>query len=136
MSQAESSLKPLSGAQLVIAALLLSMANSIAILDMTIANVSVLTISGSSAVTPTQGTWVITSYAVAEAITVPLTGWFTARFGLNAVRGGHGRIWVVFWPGVSYVVVTRFSGICACLTRHGGWPVNAPVSDIAPAYFS
>ncbi len=81
MSQAESSLKPLSGAQLVIAALLLSMANLIAILDMTIANVSVLTISGSLAVTPTQGTWVITSYAVAEAITVPLTGWFTARFG-------------------------------------------------------
>ena len=81
MSQAESSLKPLSGAQLVVAALLLSMANLIAILDMTIANVSVLTISGSLAVTPTQGTWVITSYAVAEAITVPLTGWFTARYG-------------------------------------------------------
>lgn len=81
MSQAEPSLKPLSGAQLVVAALLLSMANLIAILDMTIANVSVLTISGSLAVTPTQGTWVITSYAVAEAITVPLTGWFTARYG-------------------------------------------------------
>lgn len=81
MSQAESSLKPLTGGQLVVAALLLSMANLIAILDMTIANVSVLTISGSLAVTPTQGTWVITSYAVAEAITVPLTGWFTARFG-------------------------------------------------------
>ncbi len=31
-----------------------------------------------------QGTWVITSYAVAEAITVPLTGWLSGRFG--AVR--------------------------------------------------
>src|ERR1700680_4721749 len=31
-----------------------------------------------------QGTWVITSYAVAEAITLPLTGWLSGRFG--AVR--------------------------------------------------
>lgn len=74
-------IQPLTGGKLVAAALLLSMANLIAILDMTIANVSVLTIAGSLAITPTQGTWVITSYAVAEAITVPLTGWFTARYG-------------------------------------------------------
>ena len=77
----EPTLQPLTGWQLWAAALFLSMANLIAILDMTIANVSVLTIAGSLAVTPTQGTWVITSYAVAEAITVPLTGWFTARYG-------------------------------------------------------
>lgn len=81
MSVAEKPLKPLTGWQLWAAALFLSMANLIAILDMTIANVSVLTIAGGLAVTPTQGTWVITSYAVAEAITVPLTGWFTARYG-------------------------------------------------------
>lgn len=81
MQQKEQSVQPLSGGKLVVAALLLSMANLIAILDMTIANVSVLTIAGSLGVTPTQGTWVITSYAVAEAITVPLTGWFTARYG-------------------------------------------------------
>ena len=74
-------LAPLTGWQLWAAALFLSMANLIAILDMTIANVSVLTIAGGLAVTPTQGTWVITSYAVAEAITVPLTGWFTQRYG-------------------------------------------------------
>lgn len=71
----------LTGWQLWAAAMFLSMANLIAILDMTIANVSVLTIAGGLAVTPTQGTWVITSYAVAEAITVPLTGWFTQRYG-------------------------------------------------------
>ena len=81
MSLAEKSLQPLAGWQLWAAAMFLSMANLIAILDMTIANVSVLTIAGGLAVTPTQGTWVITSYAVAEAITVPLTGWFTQRYG-------------------------------------------------------
>ena len=30
---------------------------------------------------PSQGTWVITSFAVANAISVPLTGWLTQRFG-------------------------------------------------------
>ena len=81
MSHRDQALQPLTGWQLWAAALFLSMANLIAILDMTIANVSVLTIAGGLAVTPTQGTWVITSYAVAEAITVPLTGWFTQRYG-------------------------------------------------------
>jgi DHA2 family multidrug resistance protein len=51
------------------------------VLDMTIANVSVPHIAGSLAVSPSQGTWVITSYAVAEAIIVPLTGWLTRRIG-------------------------------------------------------
>lgn len=65
-------------------AILLSMANFIAVLDMTIANVSVTSIAGSLGASTTQGTWVITSYAVAEAIIVPLTGWLAGRFG--AVR--------------------------------------------------
>ncbi len=81
MTSTDKAIQPLSGWQLWAAAMFLSMANLIAILDMTIANVSVLTIAGGLAVTPTQGTWVITSYAVAEAITVPLTGWFTQRYG-------------------------------------------------------
>lgn len=51
------------------------------ILDMSIANVSLPTIAGDFAVTPTQGTWVITSYAVSEAIFLPLTGWISKRIG-------------------------------------------------------
>jgi len=54
------------------------------VLDTTIANVSVPNIAGGLAVSPDQGTWVITSYSVAEAITVPLSGWLAQRFG--AVR--------------------------------------------------
>src|SRR6185295_3536806 len=53
-------------------------------LDMTIANVSVPSIAGALGISSSQGMWVITCYAVAEAITVPLTGWLAARFG--AVR--------------------------------------------------
>jgi DHA2 family multidrug resistance protein len=75
---------PLTGAALFLAAIVLASANFIAVLDMTIANVSVPTISGSLGISSSQGTWIITTYAVAEAIIVPLTGWIAGRFG--AVR--------------------------------------------------
>lgn len=69
------------GVRLLLASFLLAMANFIVVLDMTIANVSVPHISGALAVSAQSGTWVITSYAVAEAICVPLTGWLAGRFG-------------------------------------------------------
>ncbi len=72
---------PLDGYQLLIAGILLAISNFVVVLDMTIANVSVPHIAGGLAVSPTEGTYVITSYAVAEAISVPLTGWLAARFG-------------------------------------------------------
>jgi len=77
----DGALGPLKGGQLVLAGLLLASANFIAVLDTTIANVSVPTIAGNLGATSSQGTYVITSYAVAEAITVPLTGWLARRFG-------------------------------------------------------
>ena len=38
-------------------------------------------VDGDLGVSPNQGTWVITSFAVANAISVPLTGWLTQRIG-------------------------------------------------------
>ena len=78
-SAAES--KGLQGGSLWSAAIMLAMANFLAVLDMSIANVSVPNIAGGLAVSSSQGTWVITSYAVAEAIVVPLSGWLVGRFG-------------------------------------------------------
>src|SRR5499427_8382860 len=75
---------PLQGGMLWVAAIVLAAANFIAVLDMTIANVSVPDIAGSLGISASQGTWVITSYSVAEAVIVPLTGWIAGRFG--AVR--------------------------------------------------
>jgi DHA2 family multidrug resistance protein len=71
----------LSGSAMIFAGLILAAANFLVVLDTTIANVSVSNIAGALAVSPSQGTWVITSYSVAEAIVVPLTGWLSARFG-------------------------------------------------------
>ncbi|MEO5733937.1 MAG: DHA2 family efflux MFS transporter permease subunit [Rubrivivax sp.] len=72
---------PLQGGQLVLGTIALSLATFMNVLDTSIANVSIPAISGDMGVSPTQGTWVITSFAVANAISVPLTGWLTQRFG-------------------------------------------------------
>ena len=64
-----------------IAGLVLAFSNFMVVLDMTIANVSVPHIAGSLGISSSEGTWVITSYAVAEAVCVPLTGWLARRFG-------------------------------------------------------
>lgn len=87
---------PLQGGQLWLAALLLAAANFVAVLDTTIANVSVPNIAGSLGVSSSQGTYVITSYAVAEAITVPLTGWLAARVGTVRLFAGAMVLFGVF----------------------------------------
>lgn len=62
----------------------LSTATFMFVLDYSIANVSIPYISGDMAVAVNQGTYVITSFAVGNAIALPVTGWLSTRFG--AVR--------------------------------------------------
>ncbi|NII11318.1 DHA2 family efflux MFS transporter permease subunit [Oleiagrimonas sp. C23AA] len=59
----------------------LSLATFMQVLDTTIANVSLPTIAGDLGVSSDQSTWVITSFAVANAIALPLTGFLSRRFG-------------------------------------------------------
>ncbi|QKV55210.1 DHA2 family efflux MFS transporter permease subunit [Comamonas antarctica] len=77
-------LSPLHGPALLLGTMALSLATFMNVLDSSIANVAIPSISGDLGVSSTQGTWVITSFGVANAISVPLTGWLTQRFG--AVR--------------------------------------------------
>src|ERR1700710_3102866 len=81
MSQVNAPHPPLSGPKLMFGTVALSLAVFMNVLDSSIANVSIPAISGDLGVSPQQGTWVITSFAVANAISVPLTGWLTQRFG-------------------------------------------------------
>ena len=97
----------LTGGALWMAALMLAAANFLAVLNMTIANVAVPNIAGALGAATSQGTWVITAYAVGEAITVPLTGWLSSRFG--SVR--------VFF--VSMVLFGVFSVVCGLSTSIG-----------------
>ncbi|KVO43327.1 multidrug resistance protein B [Burkholderia ubonensis] len=81
MAQPPVSHPPLQGGQLLIGTIAVSLAVFMNVLDTSIANVAIPTISGDLGVSADQGTWVITSFAVANAISVPLTGWLTDRFG-------------------------------------------------------
>lgn len=99
--------EPLTGGRLIFGAFALALANFVVVLDTTIANVSVPHIAGGLAVSPTQGTWAITSYAVADAISVPLTGWYSARFG--SVR----------WFIISLTGFALFSFLCGISSSLG-----------------
>ncbi|MFC4765582.1 DHA2 family efflux MFS transporter permease subunit [Dyella koreensis] len=66
---------------MVLATIGLSLATFMQVLDTTIANVSLPTIAGNLGVSVNQSTWVITSFAVSMAISLPLTGFLTRRFG-------------------------------------------------------
>ncbi|MDR2992106.1 MAG: DHA2 family efflux MFS transporter permease subunit [Burkholderiaceae bacterium] len=72
---------PLTGSTRALGTLALALATFMNVLDTSIANVSLPAIAGDLGVSTTQGTWVITSFAVANAIAVPLTGWLTQRVG-------------------------------------------------------
>jgi DHA2 family multidrug resistance protein len=66
----------------ILAGLVLALSNFMVVLDLTIANVSIPHIAGNMGISLDQGAWIITSYAVAEAVCVPLTGWLSQRLGV------------------------------------------------------
>src|SRR5215813_10151884 len=98
---------PLSGAPLALAAVVLSLANFMVVLDTTITNVAMPTISGDLGISTTEGTWIITAYAVAEAITVPLTGWLSRQLG---------QVRLFEWSVVAFVACS----VCCGLSRSVG----------------
>lgn len=101
------------------AGLVLALSNFMVVLDLTIANVSVPHIAGNLGISASQGAWVITSYAVAEAICVPLTGWLAQRFGTVRVfvvsMGGFGLFSLMcgLSPTLGMLVACRLGqGLC------------------------
>ncbi len=73
---------PLAGSRKALTAVALALGTFMQVLDTSIANVSIPTIAGNLGVSTDQGTWVITSFAVANGVSVPLTGWLMQRFGV------------------------------------------------------
>src|SRR3954452_6752028 len=51
------------------------------VLDTTVVNVSLPHIAGNLSATTDEATWTLTSYLVANAIVLPMTGWLAGRFG-------------------------------------------------------
>jgi len=89
-------LKPLRGAPLALLTIAVAFSTFMEVLDMTIVNVAVPHIAGSLGVSPSEGTWTISSYALASAIMQPLTGWLARRFGEVKTFVGSVLLFVVF----------------------------------------
>mgnify|MGYP000857564420 CR=1 FL=1 len=83
----------------------LSLATFMNVLDTSIANVSIPAIAGDVGVSASQGTWVITSFAVSNAIAVPLTGWLTQRFGSVKLFCGAALAFVLFLVGYGAILL-------------------------------
>jgi DHA2 family multidrug resistance protein len=81
-------LPPLEGMPLAVISIGLALGTFMQVLDSTIANVSIPTISGNLGVAPDQGTWVITLFAMANGVSVPLTGWLMGRYGVVKTFAG------------------------------------------------
>src|ERR671933_145618 len=65
------------------------------VLDTTVVNVALPHIAGSMSASTDEATWSLTSYLVANAIILPLTGWLARRLGrkrllLGAILGFAG----------------------------------------------
>ena len=94
--------------------LALSLATFLIVLDYTIANVSIPYIAGDLGVSYDQGTYVITSFAVGNAIVLPISGWLTTRLGSIRVLSLSILLFVLFsWIcGASesfiFLIVGRF----------------------------
>src|SRR5215469_11463311 len=73
---------PMTGIGLAITAVALALATFMQVLDSSIANVSIPTIAGNLGVSADQGTWVITSFAVSNGISVPVSAFMMQRFGV------------------------------------------------------
>src|SRR6476469_2583637 len=64
-----------------IVAIAVMFATFLEVLDTTVVNVSLPHIAGNLSATIDESTWVLTSYLVANAIVLPLTGWLATHFG-------------------------------------------------------
>ncbi|UYB53784.1 DHA2 family efflux MFS transporter permease subunit [Xanthomonas sp. AM6] len=80
----------------------LAMASFMQVLDTTIANVSLPTIAGNLGASSQQATWVITSFAVSNAIALPLTGFLSRRFGET-------KLFV--WATLSFTIASLLCGL-------------------------
>ncbi|WP_417662264.1 DHA2 family efflux MFS transporter permease subunit [Pseudomonas sp.] len=92
----------------------LSLATFMQVLDTTIANVALPTIAGNLGVSSEQGTWVITSFAVSNAIALPLTGWLSRRYG---------EVKLFVWATLLFVLASFLCGISRSMPELVGFRV-------------
>ncbi|MGH8748975.1 MAG: DHA2 family efflux MFS transporter permease subunit [Burkholderiales bacterium] len=93
-------------ASLPLATLGLSLGTFMQVLDLSIANVSLPTIAGNLAASQNQSVWVITSFTVANAIALPLTGFLARHFG---------EVRTFVWATFAFSLCSLFCGLSTSL---------------------
>ncbi|WP_266182670.1 DHA2 family efflux MFS transporter permease subunit [Dyella humicola] len=90
------------------------------VLDASIANVAIPTLSGDLGVSVDEGTWVITVFSAANAVSIPLTGWLTQRLGQVKLFTGAILLFVIasalcgLAPSLSVLLAARvLQGVAA-----------------------
>ncbi len=90
------------GSRALILNIALGLGTFIQILDSSIANVAIPYIAGNLNVSVEQGTWVVTSFAVSNAIMLPLTGWLSNYFG---------RVRLFVWSVILFALTSFLCGL-------------------------
>jgi DHA2 family multidrug resistance protein len=85
-----------------LATIAIAMAMFMQVLDITIANVSLPTIAGNLGASANQAVWVITSFAVSNAIALPLTGYMVRRFG---------ELRLFVWATLAFAIASLLCGL-------------------------
>ena len=93
----------------------------------TIANVSLPQIQGALSASPDQVAWVVTSNLIATAVTIPMAGWISARFG---------RRRSMIWGVIGFGAATLMCGLSNSLAELVFWRVlqsafGSPLTPIA-----
>src|SRR3954470_3713168 len=96
-----------------IVAIAVMFATFMEVLDTTVVNVSLPHIASSLSATAEEATWALTSYLVANAIILPMTGWLANQFGrkrlpLASVIGFTvSSFFCGFAPNLGFLIVFR-----------------------------
>lgn len=92
------------------------------VLDTTIVNVALPHMQGELGATPDQISWVLTSYLVASGIFMPLTGYFTQRFGQKKF---------LFVSIIGFVITSALCGLSSNLSEIVGFRLLQGISGAA-----
>jgi DHA2 family multidrug resistance protein len=83
-------------------------ASLIQILDTTIANVAIPHMQASLGATPEEISWVLTSYILASAVAMPITGWLSDRVGSRRL---------FLWSVSGFVITSMLCGMAQNITE-------------------
>ena len=124
-----------------VVAVVVAVAAFMEVLDTSIANVALPHIAGSLGISQDQGTWVLTTYLVANAIVLPITGWISSPGPQALLHELHRAVHAAFFlcgvaPSFAVLLCARPSrarGAAACSPwRNPSWPTASRPGCAAP----